>query len=235
MRTSCLSLIIALSLFPSIGTAAEEDPFLIDKKDYRKQVKVISLAPLDLAPGLQLDAQMLQFIENEAASRLAKTKVEVIPIEPYAKIRNMMASQVGGIHDAEGGVYLQKRAIVWDHAKREMRHNHEMDAFAQISIRAVSASFADDRAEWDSVKQKVKKSGDGLSLFGGPDYGGSIAALSFQLAIVDINDNLLFVNRGGIELLQSRQGSQLVMLDTNNLLQDEKRIKKAIQIAFKPL
>ena len=233
MNKIIIALILALT--STAAFAEKESPFIIDKKEYNKRVKVVSLAPLDVAPGLDLTPEMHQFIETEATKQLEKTKVDAIAIEPYARIRDMMIQQVGGITNADGQVLTTKQRIVWDHAKREMRHRHQMDAFAQISIRPVSAIFTDDRAEWDGVKQKVKASGDGFSLFGGKNYQGTIGALSFQLAMIDRNDELLFVNRGGIEVLQERQGPKLVALDTTLLMQDEKKIKKAIQLAFKPL
>ena len=233
MNKLIITLVLALLAAPTL--ANKESPFLIEKKEYKNRVKIVSLAPLDVAPGLDLTPEMHQFIETEAAKQLDKTKVDAIAIEPYARIRDMMVQQVGGITNAEGQVLVAKQRIVWDHAKREMRHRHQMDAFAQISIRPVSAVFSDDRAEWDGVKQKVKASGDGFSLFGGKNYQGTIGALSFQLAMIDRNDELLFVNRGGIEVLQERQGGKLVPLDSTVLMQDEKKIKKAIQLAFKPL
>lgn len=227
--------LVLITLFVPQAFAAKESPFIIEKKEFKKRVKVISLAPLDPAPGLDISPEMQQFIEAEAAKELEKTRVETIAIEPYARLRDMMVQQVGGITNEKGEVLTAKQRIVWDHVKREMRHRHQMDAFAQISIRPVTAVFNDDRAEWDGVKQKVQATGDGFSLFGGKNYQGTIGALSFQLAMTDRNDQLLYVNRGGIEVLQERQGPKLVPVDTALLMQDQKKIKKAIQLAFKPL
>ncbi len=116
-----------------------------------------------------------------------------------------------------------------------MRHRYQMDAFAEISLRLVRATFSEDRAEWDGIKQRVEHSGDGFSLFGSRNYQGTIAAASFQLAIYSLNDDLLFINRGGLEVLQQRQGAKLEVLPMNTLFQDEKKLRKAVQFAFKPL
>ncbi len=233
---SVLKLLFVVPLLaPGFSFADDESPFVIPKKDYRKQVKHVSLTPLTVAPGLTLSDEFRTLIEAEAANRLSKTRVELVPIEPYAEIRRRFIQAVGGITNEEGVILTGKQRLVWDHAKREMRHRYPVDSFAEISVRAVRANFSDDRAEWDGVKQKVQSSGDGFSLFGGKNYQGTIGALSFQLAVFSRNNELLFVNRGGIEVLQAREGSKLVVLPETALLQDPKKLKKAVQIAFKPL
>ena len=99
MNKIIIALILALT---STATFAEkESPFIIDKKEYNKRVKVVSLAPLDVAPGLDLTPEMHQFIETEATKQLEKTKVDAIAIEPYARIRDMMIQQVGCITNSE--------------------------------------------------------------------------------------------------------------------------------------
>ena len=178
---------------------------------------------------------MISLIETEAAERLAKKKIAVIDIEPYAQLRTMFTKQIGGLMNAAGELDPRREAFVLDHAKREMRHQHDMDGFAEISLRVVHADFKDDRAEWDGEKQKVESSGDGFSLFGGKNYQGKIAAVSFQIAVYDRSDELLFVSRRGIDVLQERVGTSLMLREPSNYLNKPKKITKAVQNAFKPL
>lgn len=229
-------LLVALCLAPVAPVhAAKDSPFIISKKDFKKQVKSVALTPLVVPDLLILTDEMRALIESEAARRLAKTRLDVTGIEPYAEIQTLFAAQIGGLLDASGKPDARRRDIVSDHARREMRLRYPVDAFAEISLRVVNADFADDRANWDGVKQKVKKSGDGFALFGGKDYRGEIAAVSFQLAFFNRANELLFVERGGIEVLQERQSASLVLLPLDTVLLDEKRLKKAVQIAFKPM
>lgn len=225
---------VALLCTAPVAIAADT-PYVLPKKEFKKRIKYVSLSPLSVHESLNLSDDMRAFVEAEANTRLNKTKLQVLGIQPYAQLRATLAEQVGGLMTAEGLVDERRRTVVWDHAKREMRHRHPVDAFAEIGIRIVNAAFAKDRAEWDGVKQKVKSSGDGFALFGGPNYQGTIAALSFQLVIYDRSDELLFVNRGGIEVLQERQGAKLVLRDEAAMLQDQKSLKKAVQLAFKGL
>ncbi len=234
-----MGLILAVALvyvgFAASAYAAKDSPYILSKKEFKQRVKSISLSPLDFPPAFELSHEMRGMIEAEATQRLAKKKLETVGIAPYEELRNTFAQRIGGLTNAEGVLDPRRKAVVWDHAKREMRYKYPVDAFAEISLRPVSAVFTDDRAEWDGVKQKVKHSGDGFALFGGKNYQGTIAAISFQLAIFDAADELLFVNRGGIEVMQERQGAKLVVLPAEGLLKDAKKIKKAVQLAFKQL
>ena len=233
LNMSCLVLLLG-GLAPAMY-AADDSPYRISKKEFRQQVNSVSLSPLHVPPIIELSEDMRRLLEAEAVKRLSKTKLEFLPIEPYAQLRATFAVQIGGLYNASGELDARRQAVVFDHAKREMRMRHQVDAFAEISVRMVHASFLKDRAEWDGIKQKVQASGDGFALFGGNNYQGSIAAASFQLAIYDRSDNLLFVNRGGIEVLQERVGTQLKLLDMSTILNDEKRMAKAVRLAFDPI
>lgn len=215
--------------------AAADSPYLIEKKVFKKTIKSVALSPLQVPDMIKLSDDMRAHIEAEASKELAKTKIKALGIPAYAEVKNLFASQIGGIRNASGEIDSLRETVVLDHTKREMRMRHAVDGFAQISLKLVNAAFADDRAEWDGVKRKVKSSGDGFSLFGGgKDYQGTIASASFQLAIYDRNDTLVFLQRGGIDVMQERQGDKLV-LRTDDVVNDPKRLKKAVKMAFKPL
>lgn len=230
-----LAIIILLLPMACTLAMAADSPYRVSEKEFRKRIQAVALTPLYAPEMFEVGDAVRELIEAEVSRRFDKTRLDVLPFEPYARLRATLAEQIGGIRDAAGALDPARRAAVWDHAKREMRLRHPVDAFAELSITLTRASFKDDRAEWDGVKQKVAHSGDGFSLFGGRNYEGSIAAASFQLAIFDRTDTLLYLNRGGIEVLQDREGSSLVLRDANAFFQDEKRIRKAVQLAFKGL
>ncbi len=226
---------MCLLLQASLGHSADS-PYLIKKKDFKKQITNVALTPLNAPQMLILTPEMRTLIEAEATRRLGKTRIKNIGIGPYSEVVDLFTKQVGGLLNDAGELDSRRETLMLDHARREMRHRYPVDGFAEISLRVVNADFADDRAEWDGIKQKVKKSGDGFALFGGgKDYRGSIAAVSFQLAIYDRSEKLMFSQRGGIEVLQERKGSNLVLLPLDGLLTNEKRLKKAVQLAFKSL
>ena len=215
--------------------AATEAPFLIEKKVFKKSVKAVAVSPLEVPDMIQLSDEMRAYIEAEASKALAKTKIKSVGIPAYAEVQTLFANQIGGLRNTEGKIDSQRKSVVDDHTKRELRMRHSVDGFAQISLRVVNAPFSDDRAEWDGIKRKVKSSGDGFTLLTGKkNYQGTIAATSFQLAIYNRNDKLLFVQRGGIDVMQERKGENLI-LRSDDFVNDPKRLKKAVKMAFKSL
>lgn len=150
-------IIIGLTSFVVLSTSAAhaaDSPYLIKKKDFRKQIRSVALAPLDVPQMLVLTPEMRTFIETEATRRLDKTKLDMVGIEPYAEVVTLFKQQVGGLLNDEGKIDTRREALMLDHARREMRRRHPVDGFAEISLRVINAEFADDRAEWDGIKQK---------------------------------------------------------------------------------
>lgn len=226
-----LSMIVALFLVIALPViAAEDSPFLIDKRDFKKQFKTIALAPVDAEPMFDLPASVARMLEEEVTKHLQKRGYKVIPSSVLAEIRQTMESQVGGVTDPETGqVDAAKLQAVRTHAFREMWFKHQFDALATIRVSVSQAKFESDRAEWDGVKQKIVAKGRNRG------YGGSIYASSVSFAVYDQTDKLMYVNYGGLEPLQMREEAQLVPIPADNYFADEKKIRNAAQIAMKPI
>jgi len=64
---------------------------------------------------------------------------------------------------------------------------------------------------------------------------GTVPALSLVVKIEDIHGPDLYINWGGIQLLQKISGSDFVPVPRNELLTSEERNKAAVDIALKPL
>ncbi len=214
-------------------SAAQESPFFIEKKQFKKQVKTVAVAPIQISLAFEASEALERRLEDEVIRLLEKKRFTVIPVSEYRSIRDAMSEQVGGLFNAADQLLAARVTTVWDHSFREMLFRHDMDAIANISVNMVSAQFANDRAEWHGVKARVKKSGD--KFLGNNKYGGNILAASFRLAMVNRRNDLLYLNYGGIEILQERVGSSLKALPTEGMLKNEKTLMKAISLAVKPL
>ena len=231
-RISAMCLACVALLWAQTLQAAADSPFLVDKKTFKKSISSVALSPLSVPALVKISDEMRLHIEAEATKALKKTKLQALDVAATQEIQTRFTEHVGGLMNASGEIDSQRLAVVRDHTRREMRLKHPVDGFADLSLRVVRAPFANDRAEWDGVKRKIKVIDK--SLFGGKDYQGSIAAVSLQLAIYDRSENLLYLARGGVDVLQDRQGDQLI-LRTDDFLNDPKRLKKAVQAVFKPL
>lgn len=223
----------ALTTLLLLGPAdlmAEDKPFKIEKRDFKKTYQVIAISPPDADPYLKLTDSVRTLIESEVAARLERRGYTVLPSSVLAGIRAEMARQVGGTTDNESGEEDPAKAqAVREHAYRELWFRSEIDAVATVRIAIHSVPMESDRVEWDGVKQKVQYEGRGKK------YSASINVSSIAVAIYDAAGKALYVNYGGLEPVMMRDSEQLTLLPAEQLLLDEKKIKKAAQIAVKPI
>ena len=92
-----LTLLLGCLLFVGVtASAQDDDPYLIDKRQFKKQFKTIALAPVDADAVLQMPDAVGQMIEQEVTKHLQKRGYTVIPTSVLADIRKMMEQQVGG-------------------------------------------------------------------------------------------------------------------------------------------
>lgn len=228
MLTAIITLFVVIAL--PAAAADKDSPYLIEKRDFKKQFKTIALSPVDADALLQMPESAARMIEEEVTRRLEKRGYTVIPSSVLAGIRKTMESQVGGLENPQtGSIDPAKLQAVRSHAFRELWFKHDFDAIATIRVAVVRAQFENDRAEWDGVKQKVQKEGRNRG------YGGSIATSSVSFAVYNEIDKLMFVNYGGLEVLQMRNEAQLKPIPAENYFSDEKKIRKAAQVAMSPI
>ncbi len=203
--------------------ADKESPFLMEKRDFKKQFKTIALSPVDAAAALQMPDSVAAIIEGEVAEHFRKRGYTVVPSSVLAGIREKMATEVGGTEDA------LKAQAVREHSLRELWFRQRPDAVATIGVTMSRAQFAKDRAEWDGVKQRIEHNGRDKG------YSGDIVVSSVAVAVYDMADRVKYINYGGIEVLQMREEAQLLPRPPESYFTDEKRVRKAAQIAMDPI
>ncbi len=231
MRTLTAVLSALTLLLAPVALAADKyDPWLIDKRELKKSYKRIALAPVEAPPNLEMPDSAKRAIEAQVQAHLEKRGYTVVPASVLKGIRERMTEQVGGLRDsATDEIDMQRVNAVRDHSLRELWFRNDFDAIAVIRVDVIQAPIENDKAEWDGTSQKVKKKGGGLK------YTASVAASSIAISIYDAAERPLFVNYGGLEVLVMRNKKEFLPLDASEYFQDEKRIKKAVQTAVKPI
>jgi len=221
---------LALLVAGAASAASKDEAWKVKKRDFKKTYKVIALAPVDADPYLEMSDAVAAMLEQEVTARLQKRGYTVLPSSVLAGIREEMAQQVGGIKDKETGREdAAKQAAVRDHAFRELWFRHQFDAVATIRVTIFRVPVESDRAEWDGTKARLVTEGRGKK------YAAKISASTVSVGIYDSKSKPLYLYYGGLEPLMWRQGEQLVPLTTDKLFLDEKRIRKAAQIAVGPI
>jgi len=84
--SSLVLLAYAAVAVPAVA-AGEDDAFLIDKREFKKQYKVIALSPIDSDPVLKMPDSVAAMVEEEITARLEKKGFTVIPSSVLGEIR----------------------------------------------------------------------------------------------------------------------------------------------------
>jgi len=219
-----------LLLAGTAAAASKDDAFTIDKRTFKKQVRVIALAPVDADLYFEMPDSVAAILEQEVTARLQKRGYTVIPSLVLAGIRKKMAAQVGGIEDPETGqINFARYQAVRNHAFRELWFQRQFDALAIIRVSVTRVDMESDRVEWDGVKQKIVHSGRSKK------YAATTSVSTVSVAIYDSANKQMYLSFGGLEALVSRVDEQLLPLPVKQLFLDEKRIRKAAQIAVDPI
>lgn len=210
--------------------ASKDEAFLINKRDFKKQYKVVALAPVDAEPYLEMPDSVAAMLEQEITARLQKEGFTVLPSTVLGSIRKSMEEQVGGVEDAEtGNTNPAKARAVRDHAFRELWFREQFDALVTIKVGIYQVPAENDRVEWDGAKQKLAYEGRSKK------YQATVSVSSVSVSFYDKTNKPIYLYYGGLEPLMYRADEQLQPMTADKFFLDEKRIRKAAQIAVDPL
>lgn len=222
-------LVLGLLLGATTGLANEDNAFLVDKKQFKQQVRTIALTPVDFDGYFDVPDGVAELLEQEVTERLKKRGYSVIPSLVLAGIRQTMEQQVGGVTDsATGELDLARAQAVRTHAFRELWFQQEFDALVNIRVSISQVPLENDRVEWDGVKQDIQHEGRGQK------YTARVYASSVAVGVYDATLKPLYLHYGGLEPLMYRAGQQLEALGNDQLFRDSKKIREAVKIAVNP-
>ena len=223
-------LAVVLLAAPAYAESLKDAYLDVKKSAFKKQYKQLAMMPLVSAPAVALPEAMKQLIIDDVTEKFTKSKFELLPV-----------SEVKAIQDKLKDLYpanapQESISAIAEHTLRELFFRHPVDGIINVQVLAVAAPFAKDKAQWGGTSQKIKHRGDGL--FGailGKDYGGYVAASAIRVLISDRSGKPVYNWSGGIEVMMQRNGQKFEELPVENLWQNEKRVRKAVKYALKPI
>ncbi|NND67916.1 MAG: hypothetical protein HKN19_10035 [Halioglobus sp.] len=229
---ACLTILL-LCVFSSASLQAQKlkDAFIdIKEKALRKEYSNLAMLPVVAAPAANAPDEIVALVAAEVREIMEDEDFTLLPSAEVTAIREQLASLY-----AVPGASMNEAAIA-EHTMRELFYRHPVDGLLSVQVLPVGAPFRDDKAEWAGTSQKIENKGDGF--FGtimGTDYGGTIAASAILVTISDRSGRPLYKWMGGVEVMMMRNGESLEPLPKEELWQSQKRVRKAVSYALKPL
>ncbi|UCH84370.1 MAG: hypothetical protein JSW50_01395 [Candidatus Latescibacterota bacterium] len=211
------------------------DPYLIPKKEFRNTIKVIALANTEIVEGMPDPAPIQAKFDSLLAAGLQRLGYSVVQPQEYEAVWAKLAVGMGGFIDPDTGKRDEEKVTqAAFQTVQALKADFQIDAVMFPDIVVVEAPFSAGRAVWDGVDQKIQTAGAMSSVFYG-SQGGMVAALSLKLTVRGPDGTPVFVNSGGIEVLDTLEGKTFEPVPRQLLFTDNERIEDAVKAALKPL
>jgi hypothetical protein len=235
-------LVTAVTLLMGFGCAIN-NPFKISRDDFYGKVKIIALAPVDVPTDLEDPEPVKAKFESMIVAKLHDGGFTVVPPKETADLFAQAGKELGALPGAETGAVDDAQAkAIRQQLRQALSSKYHADAVLYPAIEVVRAAWYGNAAGWDHVTEQIQSTAEQLkeappfALFGfAVTQSGSVGALSLVVVVDDMNGVETYVNRGGIQVLAKRSGSQFVAVPRASLFSDEKRNAAAIEIAVGPL
>ena len=233
-RMSIATGIVVVVVAACAATVPPYNPFKIPRTDIEGRIRTVVIVPFVTIQIDSPDAVTTSF-EALIATKLRNAGYTVVPSAAYEAVWERAKQQIGGYFDPVTGRRDEaKFKAVRTHALREIADTEKVDATVGCIIRPVTAAFAAGTAYWHGVSEPIATGGF-WSRVGTGDSHGTAPALSLVIVMEGIDGQELFVNAGGIQLLQTVEYGKFVDVPKAQLLSDAARNATAVDIALAPL
>ena len=216
-------------LIATCTTPRAEPPyalFVTPESDFFDNTERVALVPLESDDDLEVPDSVVTEFESLLRGELEQAGFHVIPSLVYEELWIRVVQDVGGIFDPYTGRRDDERfQRAVDRLREELKENFEPDVLLRPELWVVDAPFHDAVARWDGTSQDISTS---RFRFG---QDGFVLALTFGIVVEDLEGIELYVNGGGIEVLETLES----VVPTEALFADRERIRNAVLTALEPL
>lgn len=231
--------------------AADDSRFRIPSTEFGERVKRVGLLPPSLAAEFAERTELKQQIEALLTESLRNAGLEVVSPASYMTAFDTMNRQVGGIYAAsDGRPDAEKYKLVTSHARNAFFEAESLDAVVMSVVGFRSAGFEDWTVSWDGVEEaSTGQPVGGFAKWNSSNVSlrGRLPALSLGILIEDQDEQPLYSAWGGVQLASYREMPKgvvfrkqestngIVDVPVTDLLRDEPRLRRAVEIATWPL
>lgn len=231
--------IVLLLLCSGCGRPPEiYNPFRVPRQEFYPQLGRIAIVPMKFDLEISHYDEIMTVFDSLIAYELREDELEIVivPTEKSDSLRGVFMKEIGGFFDPYTGKLDKEKAKKWRRMLiREMEEKYNVNAVMFSSIRKVTAHFSADRARWDGASEGIGKD-KFLKFIMGMSHSGSIPALSLVVELRQVNDSLLYLNAGGIQVLRKiGSNSRSEQIPSEEILTDFDQIQDAVHYALNPL
>lgn len=211
------------------------NPFQIPESQFRSQIETIALASVAVPADLERADEVRSQFEQLISEFLQEAGFEVIPSTESTQLWESMQTQLGGFYDPVTGKRDEaKFEAARKHTLGELRDRYGADAVLHPTISVVMAKFDDTHAYWCDASQAIKGGGTWFAeALAGVSSSGSTPALCLGVVIEDTSGSDLYIDYGGIEVLERMSFTEgLQPVPREELFDEDERNREAVALAL---
>jgi hypothetical protein len=219
---------IALLATSQLACASAQPPAydqLIIQPVLLDSIHTIALFPL--SADVDVPECLDSIAEHAMTVRLEAAGFALIPSFVQQEIWMRITEDAGGFYDPITGELDEARyAAGVQEFKAELATKEAPDAVLYSQVETVEATAVAGHARWDGVSESVSYW-----------LGDLVLALSYVIAIEDLDGVPLFMNGGGLGVAErwDTSSEQIASVPADRLCAEPERIVRAIEIALEPL
>ena len=234
---------LAVTLIAAGCRGKQYDPWLLPETHFATSVRTIALVSTEAPDGLDDPDPAEALFDSLLAAELQAAGFSVVSTAATGAIWRRLVDSVGGYYDPFTG---RKDTASFNAVRRSWQHHlrdtHGADATLFPRIVVVDARVTDWKASWDGTSQTVWPwSKTLLAVFDAVVSGlagtepalsseeGTTPALSLEVLIERLDGQVMYENRGGIEVWVKPDGHPVPRVA---LFQDMERNVKAVRLAL---
>lgn len=214
------------------------NPFRVPRQEFYPQLGRIAIVPMKFDLEISHYDEIMTVFDSLIANELREDELEIVivPTEKSDSLQDAFMKDVGGIFDSYTGKLDIEKTKTWRKMIiGEVKEKYNVNAIMFVSIRKVRARFSYDKAMWDGASEGIGKD-KFLKFIMGMSHSGSMPALSLVVELRQVNDSLLYLNAGGIQVLRKiGSNSRSEQIPSEEILTDFDQIQDAVHYALNPL
>lgn len=223
------------------GTTADLHPYehylpLTYGDWFRAVVKKVAMVPVSMKPGGRVSAESelkARLVGSSIAARLKRSGVKALRGAAWTRCWSEGVSRYPGLIDPRTGqTDKELRQRLHTDCASALARRSGIDAVVEPRLKLVSAAVTGGHARWHGVEQELRAHGRPSLSSGDGDV--TVPAISLLVRVYDLKGELVFENAGGLELAPRLERRERLE-DRDDVLTDEAKVRRAVEIAFEPL
>jgi len=224
--TGCL--LLAGTVLSCSKPALGYDLFVVPSDSVHADVRKIALVPTVVTDDVPVPEWVQVAVDSLIEEKVEGAGFAVVPAFVYTEIWHRISEEAGGFYDPFTGALDRERLdAAIEKLRQEFRDKYAPDAWLYPEFWVVEAEIERGFARWDGVSERVSR------FFDSP-----VQALSLVVTLEDTAGAALYVNGGGITVLDGWAGDwtgYIVARSANQLFEDPEKLIKAVQLSLDPL